>query len=523
MESRGGRYGSTIFFGLQYLLKQYLEGSVVSLCDVDEADAFWKAHGEPFAGEAWTNLALKHGGKLPIRIKACREGQNIPTHNVLLTVESTDPEFFWLPSYLETQIVRAIWYATTVATQSHYIKRTIKQYLDETANDTKSELPFKLHDFGARGVSSSESAGIGGMAHLVNFMGSDTVEGIRFAQHYYGVDGGMPAFSIPACYDDSTEILTERGFRLFSELSPVDRVAQYNPNGTIEFQIPSKYHSGKSDGKMIRFLSRGDKQAKVDLLVTSNHRMIRRSVSTGDIEIQSASDATFSQRNSWIQAGTKNGTVCDLSAIDRLRIAFQADGSFPSRADKYTGSRSGTKPIRFTLKKDRKKERLVSILEQLGWEYNVSDAPEDSDRSGYSQYWICVPKDIAFKKTLEWVNLADVNSDWCKQFIDEVSNWDGTNKGNSVLFSTTIRENADVFQAVSVLAGYRSQVSVYEDERENRLPVFTASACKTENSRNGQGIEKSTENYDGNVYCVTVPSGMVIVRRNGVVSISGNS
>lgn len=198
LESRGGKYGSTIFFGLQYLLKEYFEGSVVTHEDVNEAESFWKAHGEPFAKEAWTTLVDRHNGRLPIRIKAVKEGLCVPTHNILLSVESTDPDFFWLPSYLETQIVRSIWYPTTVCTTSHYIKRTIKQYLDATANDTKSEIGFKLHDFGARGVSSSESAGIGGMAHLVNFMGSDTVEGVRYAQHYYGVDSGMPAYSIAA-------------------------------------------------------------------------------------------------------------------------------------------------------------------------------------------------------------------------------------------------------------------------------------------------------------------------------------
>lgn len=53
-----------------------------------------------------------------------------------------------------------------------------------------------FHDFGARGVSSAESAGIGGASHLVNFMGSDTVEGILLANHYYMEN--MAGLSIPA-------------------------------------------------------------------------------------------------------------------------------------------------------------------------------------------------------------------------------------------------------------------------------------------------------------------------------------
>lgn len=225
LESRGGKYGSTVFFGLQAFLKEYFEGGVLRGEDVDDAADFFRAHGEPFNAGAWENLVLKHHGALPIRIKAVAEGTVVPTHNVLMSVESTDPEFFWLPSYLETMLIRAIWYPTTVATQSHYIKRTILQYLNETADAPAAEIGFKLHDFGARGVSSSESAGLGGMAHLVNFRGSDTIEGIRYAQRYYGCEGGMPAFSIPAT-EHSTIISWGRENELAAYRNVVDHFAK---------------------------------------------------------------------------------------------------------------------------------------------------------------------------------------------------------------------------------------------------------------------------------------------------------
>lgn len=192
-ESRGGRYGSTLCFGLQYLLKEYLSQPITP-SDVTEAASFFEAHGEPFPKDEWMKIA-SNGGKLPIRIKAVPEGTVVPTHNVLMTVESTDPDTFWVTSWLETLLVR-MWYPITVATQSYYIKKALLEALQESSNDPLGEIPFKLHDFGSRGVSSRESAGIGGMAHLVNFQGSDTVEGVRFANHYYGA--GMAGFSIPA-------------------------------------------------------------------------------------------------------------------------------------------------------------------------------------------------------------------------------------------------------------------------------------------------------------------------------------
>src|SRR5215831_85033 len=183
LSSRGGRFGSTLFFGLQHILKETLAGEAFSKADVDEAGEFLAAHGEPFNRDGWLRILERHSGRLPIRIKAVPEGTVVLTHNVLMTVESTDPAAFWLPSYLETLLLRATWYPTTVATQSYYLKKRIFEYLRDTSDDPRGELPFKLHDFGCRGVSSQESAGIGGMAHLVNFKGSDTIEGIRYANH----------------------------------------------------------------------------------------------------------------------------------------------------------------------------------------------------------------------------------------------------------------------------------------------------------------------------------------------------
>ncbi|HEY9823933.1 MAG TPA: nicotinate phosphoribosyltransferase [Stenomitos sp.] len=194
VESRGGKYPATVFFGLQYILKQYLTQPVEPWM-VEEASHFFAAHGVPFNTAGWRYIAETLQGKLPIRIKAVPEGSVIPTHNVLMTVESTDPQVFWLTTWLETLLLR-VWYPTTVATQSWYLKQKIYDMLLKTSDDAAAEIGFKLHDFGARGVSSCESSGIGGMAHLVNFCGSDTVQGVVYANRYY--HHPMAAYSIPA-------------------------------------------------------------------------------------------------------------------------------------------------------------------------------------------------------------------------------------------------------------------------------------------------------------------------------------
>lgn len=195
IESRGGRFDRTVFFGLQMWLKQYLSKPITQEM-IDEAEAFWTAHGEPFNRAGWEYILHAHGGKLPVTIRAVDEGSVIPTHNVLLTIENTDPECFWLPSFLETALLRAVWYPTTVATVSWHAKQIIRNALVKSADEVEQQLLFKLHDFGARGTSSQESAAIGGAAHLVNFMGSDTAMGVMAANKFYNET--MSAFSIPA-------------------------------------------------------------------------------------------------------------------------------------------------------------------------------------------------------------------------------------------------------------------------------------------------------------------------------------
>ncbi len=193
IESRGGRYDRTVFFGLQAFIKEYLLAPITQ-SDIDIADEILTAHGEPFNRTGWQYILDKHMGYLPVVIRAVPEGTVVPVKNVLATIENTDPECFWLTTWLETALLRAVWYPTTVASQSHKIREVILDYLERTGDPTL--IDFKLHDFGARGVSSLESAGIGGAAHLVNFMGSDTISGVLFAREYY--NAGIAGFSIPA-------------------------------------------------------------------------------------------------------------------------------------------------------------------------------------------------------------------------------------------------------------------------------------------------------------------------------------
>jgi nicotinamide phosphoribosyltransferase len=222
-----GPFPATVFFGEQYYRLRYLTGPVIRPEDVDEAEAFWSAHfgrDDYFPAVAWRRLVVKHGGRLPLRIKAVPEGTLVPTGNILFSVESTDPEFPWLVTFFETLILK-VWYPTTIATQSFFIRRRIREQLQRSSDDLTG-LDFMCHDFGYRGCSSEETAWVGAAAHLLSFQGTDTVAGIRMLQRWYGAE--MAAFSIPA-----TEHSVISAFGRGGELDAFRHYLATFPTGTI--------------------------------------------------------------------------------------------------------------------------------------------------------------------------------------------------------------------------------------------------------------------------------------------------
>lgn len=207
IESRGGDYPNVVFFGLAPILDKLRYALKVG--DVEEAEELFAAHGVPFNADGWRLIQKDYEGNLPVEIQALKEGTVVSPGVPLLQLRNTDGRFPWLTSYLETMLVRAVWYPTTVASISRACKENIMSWLELTADDPAAEIMFKLHDFGARGVSSGESAMLGGMAHLVNFMGTDTVEALVGARKYYGEP--MAGFSIPASEHSTITAWTEDG------------------------------------------------------------------------------------------------------------------------------------------------------------------------------------------------------------------------------------------------------------------------------------------------------------------------
>lgn len=219
IESRGGALDKITVAGVNKFITTLEKG--VTLEDVERANKLFRAHfgSDIFHYEGWKKLAQRfaEGKGLPLKVYAVPEGTRVPVKSAVLLIENTEPEFYWLPGHCETASLRDIWYMSTVATHSSEFKKEARIALESTSDLTGDEfdmvLNTRLHDFGARGATSGESAGAGGLAHLYNFIGTDTVEALILAQDLYNAE--CAGISIPAREHSTTTSygLNQEGLR----------------------------------------------------------------------------------------------------------------------------------------------------------------------------------------------------------------------------------------------------------------------------------------------------------------------
>lgn len=138
-------------------------------------------------------------GYLPLEIKALPEGSVAPLRVPTMTIQNTDPRFFWLTNFIESLASCELWQPSTSAT----IAREYRKLLDKAALETVGNtdfVQFQGHDFSMRGMSSLRSAMLSGLGHLTQFAGTDTIPAIQGAEALYGanVEKELVGTSIPA-------------------------------------------------------------------------------------------------------------------------------------------------------------------------------------------------------------------------------------------------------------------------------------------------------------------------------------
>ena len=191
-----------VWYGIQYILRNFIERKW-TMEDVEKADAFYSMHlapnysKYPYPKDLFVKFIKENDGYMPIKLEALPEGMAIAPHVPVFQITADEP-YAHLCTFFETLLVQT-WYPSTVATLSRRSKDIIADAFDVSVDDGRDSvlLASRLHDFGFRGCTCLEQSVLGGVAHLLNFDGTDTLSAAYYAQ--FELNNGKPVgMSIPA-------------------------------------------------------------------------------------------------------------------------------------------------------------------------------------------------------------------------------------------------------------------------------------------------------------------------------------
>lgn len=202
----------TIVFSAQYILQQ------IKVPTLEEVEVIKYIFDNFYAGEGIFNYegwkAVAELGYIPLSVSAVPEGTLLDGGCAYMFIKPTLPDFQWMRGWFENQLLRT-YYAATVVTNSYKVKQILAKWLRK--NGTIESLPFKLVDFGSRGASSKETAGIGSCANLLNFVASDTFVGATYAFDFYGAKFDGLIGTIGASEHGTTTVYGRTGEKSFYE------------------------------------------------------------------------------------------------------------------------------------------------------------------------------------------------------------------------------------------------------------------------------------------------------------------
>lgn len=326
------------------------------------------------------------------------------------------------------------------------------------------------------------------------------------------------------CFSDDTEILTEHGWMLFSALNGTERVAQWK-HGLIDYILPLAHQKLRYSGEMVNI--RGLNSC--DLLVSPEHRCLI--LTGGEEKFVRADEYPLHNNTQQPVAGVALGGRPEIPAVLRLVVAIQADAHIRR-------NRKGEllNDCTFYLKKARKVERLVEILDALGISYRYTHITPSLP--GYRRIAIkvptyvwnylevcavdCVRKNRHGEDTFRGIDhqkwfcrtLLELDLESRTTFLEELAWWDDTTIHSEEAlkhwrYYNRVAENHSIVQELCVLSGIRS----------THTGTYTGMSYKTVCMTGKYTVKRVV--YNGLIYCVTTPASTVIVRRNGRVCVTG--
>lgn len=322
------------------------------------------------------------------------------------------------------------------------------------------------------------------------------------------------------CYIDDTEILTTTGFKDFRDLLPTDRVAQYHPDGQITFTVPLEILHDAYSGTMYEFAN--DSRTYVSV-VTPDHRCVVTNPRQNDkLEIILAKDLHPQNYNIPVAGHLTNPKPNVFSTMDSIRVAFQAVGSMTNSHVVDTGQRTGKYVIRFHLSRPRKIERIIALAKAANVEYSSRQYHDNKDGSLKYLISLWLPVGEAIDKSFDWVDLTKIDSVWIDCFFDELKHWDSSIRSEtSICYVNTNSKAVQKVMLLTTLSDRRSGTYAVSTINKNR-PAWQLH-CYSKSHASGRTIKRNELTYEGTVHCVGVPTGMVITRYQGCVTVSGNT
>lgn len=314
------------------------------------------------------------------------------------------------------------------------------------------------------------------------------------------------------CYDDQTEIFTDSGWKFFKDLNQQDRVAEVSPEEghTLRFRKPDHYYKGHYEGEMILC-----ETSTVNYCVTPNHRMYfrgRDSESYKDWEVKEAREVLGKVKNFQVTATIKQFPIHDASSFE--------EGWFKGfmLADGYKDNQS---TVGFRLKKIRKIVALERTIKVLGLKYTKTLC-----KDGATQFRVKTPLAKNLKKSVDKTFEEEdfsKTSDFIKGAFEGLLEGDGSVKHKGWVFSSNSEKLVSDLERLATLCGYSSNRGATQYNLNNpsyKTIVLSRHQATVNKSR---GLEEVLIPYKGTVYCVTVPSGLLLVRRKGKQFVCGNS
>jgi DNA polymerase I-like protein with 3'-5' exonuclease and polymerase domains len=318
-------------------------------------------------------------------------------------------------------------------------------------------------------------------------------------------DEGKEWVSGDFCYSADTEVLTRQGWVRFDALVPSlgEEVAQWQ-DGTISFVKPSAYCRSRFAGNLVEVDGRAVKFA-----VTPNHDLVCVDPSGATRKVKAEAFATISNRWRFVSAGRlRTGSPEDRDLL-RLVAAIQADAT--DRGPSW----------RFWLSREDKIARVTQLLDRVGITfsrgYSEAKAGQTSIQFAHDAR---IDRYLSREdKTFALGAFLTLDESSREAFLDELPFWDGQRAAGN--YCSTNVANCEVVQILAVLTGRRSNVHACQWRVDRKVLGVTQLS-----SRWYSGVQKLKAKdlaYEGEVFCLTVPSGAIVTRRNGSPIILGNS